>query len=356
MSDLRKSGPDQISGRIATSPDGPSTLDDCRRNYSTRFASVTISRERKSVTVAAILMWRSSERKNCATEKLGEGTRVLVVEMDQTHAFHLPCRLVPFDGSSMGRQVGPQGTCTSAAWSPDGKWMYFGARVGGSAHLWRQRFPDGTPEQITFGPIEEEGIALAPDGRSLVTSAGSRRSVIWIHDAAGERAISSEGYATAPRLSQDGTRVFYLSVRDLVSRSGNWVPSWAELRSVDLGAGKTDTVLAGVSIMDYDISRDEKEVAFTTMDSGGESQIWLASLDRRTPPRRIARGGDEVSFGADGDLVFRSLAKKTDVLVRIKKDGSGRESVTVPILEKASVSPDGAWVIGFSPGAGADDV
>ena len=77
---------------------------------------------------------------------------VIIVEMDQSHTFHQPCRLVPFDGRSAGRQVGPQGTCTSAAWSPDGAWMYFGARVAGSAHLWRQRFPDGTPEQITFGP------------------------------------------------------------------------------------------------------------------------------------------------------------------------------------------------------------
>ena len=91
---------------------------------------------------------------------------VLVVEMSGAHAFTQPCRLVPFDGSSAGRQVGPQGTCLSAAWSPDGRWMYFGAVVGGSSHLWRQRFPDGAPEQITFGPLEEEGIALAPDGRS----------------------------------------------------------------------------------------------------------------------------------------------------------------------------------------------
>ena len=53
------------------------------------------------------------------------------------------------------------------------QWMYFGASVGGSSHLWRQKFPDGAPEQITFGPIEEEGIALAPDGRSLVTSVGN---------------------------------------------------------------------------------------------------------------------------------------------------------------------------------------
>ena len=222
--------------------------------------------------------------------------------------------------------------------------MYFGARVGGSAHLWRQKFPDGTPEQITFGPIEEEGIALAPDGRSLITSVGTRRSVIWIRDAAGERAISSEGYAVAPRLSRDGTRVFYLLARDLVSSGGYWVPSSAELRSVDLASGKTNSVLSGVSVTDYDMSRDETEVAFTTTDSGGASQIWLAPLDRRTPPRRIA-DGDQVSFGAHGDLVFRSLEGTTNFPVRIKKDGSGREPVTsAPILEMFGLSPDGEWV------------
>src|ERR1700724_2494315 len=133
---------------------------------------------------------------------------VLVVEMDQTHAFHQPCRLVPFDGSSAGRQVGPRGTCTAAAWSPDGKWMYFGVTVGGRSHLWRQRLPDGGPEQITFGPSEDGGIALGSDGRSLVPSVGTRRSALWIHDASGERAILSEGYAVAPHLSRDGRRVF----------------------------------------------------------------------------------------------------------------------------------------------------
>ena len=46
---------------------------------------------------------------------------VLVVEMIGAHAFTERCRLIPFDGSSAGRQVGPQGTCTSAAWSPDGQ-------------------------------------------------------------------------------------------------------------------------------------------------------------------------------------------------------------------------------------------
>ncbi len=175
--------------------------------------------------------------------------------------------------------------------------MYFGAVVGGSSHLWRQRFPDGAPEQITFGPLEEEGIALAPDGRSLVTSVGMRRSAVWIHDAAGERAIVSEGYASAPRFSRDGTRVFYLFARDWWLAASGWIPASADLRSVDLASGKSDTVLSGQSVTNYVISRDEKDVAFTTMDGSGESHIWLAPLDRRTPPRLIASAGDQVSFG-----------------------------------------------------------
>jgi serine/threonine protein kinase/Tol biopolymer transport system component len=270
---------------------------------------------------------------------------VLVVEMDETH-FFTQCRLVPFDGSSAGRQVGPRGICKSAAWSPDGRWMYFGVTVGGSSHLWRQRFPDGTPEQLTFGPTEEDGVAVAPDGQSLVTSLGHRQSAVWIHDAAGERAITSEGFARLPRFSRDGTRAFYLLQQDSSSSS-------AELRTVDLGSGKSESVLPGVSVTDYDISRDEKEIAYTTKENNGESRIWLASLDRRSPPREIARGGDQVSFGTDGDLLFRSLEEKTNSLARIKKNGSGRKRIeAVPIVYKTGVSPDGAWAIVVAAGAG----
>jgi serine/threonine protein kinase len=273
---------------------------------------------------------------------------VLVVEMTGAHMFTQPCRLVPFDGSSAGRQVGPRGTCLSAAWSPDGRWMYFATIVGGASHLWRQRFPDGAPEQITFGPLEEEGIAVAPDGRSLVTSIGMRRSALWIHDAAGERAIVSEGYASAPRLSRDGTRVFYLFVRDWWL-GGSWLSAAANLRSVDLATGKSDTLLSGQSVTAYAISRDEKEVAFSTTNVDGKSQVWLASLDRRTPPRVIADNGDQVSFGAPGELIFRSR-EKGNALARIKTDGTGFERIpTVSFLDKGDVSPDGEWVIIQAP-------
>jgi len=230
--------------------------------------------------------------------------------------------------------------------------MYFSAVVGGSAHIWRQKFPDGAPEQITFGPTEEEGIALAADGRSFVTSVGTRRSAIWIHDAAGERAVLSEGHAQAPRLSRDGTRVFYLLVRDWWLSSRGRVAASAELRSLDPKSGTSESVLSGVSVRDYEISRDEKEVAFTTTDGNGTSQIWLAPLDRRTPPRQIVQGGDQVSFGPEEDLVFRSVAEN-NALIRIKKDGTGRSRVTGDtVIGKFGLSPDGKWVAASPTGGG----
>ena len=276
------------------------------------------------------------------------GQWILVVEMDQTHAFGLPCRLVPADGRSAGREVGPHGTCTSAAWSPDGQWMYFGASVGGRSHLWRQRFPDGTPEQITMGPTEEEGVTVAPDGRSLITALGIRRSSIWIHDATGERAIVAEGYARLPRLSQDGTRVFFVLRTAADSDT-------SELRALELPTRAVQTVVPGVSIVDYDISRDESEVAFTTHENG-ESQIWIAPLDRRSPPRRIASHADQVSFGPGDDLIFRSVQAPANAVVRISKDGARRQEIDGPAVhEKGEVSADGRWVIVYSPGSGATD-
>jgi hypothetical protein len=38
---------------------------------------------------------------------------------------------------------------------------------------------DGAPEQITFGPTQQEGTAITPDGRYLTTSMGIERASVW---------------------------------------------------------------------------------------------------------------------------------------------------------------------------------
>ena len=39
--------------------------------------------------------------------------------------------------------------------------MYFSSNASGSFQLWRQQYPKGTPQQVTVGPTEAEGIAIA---------------------------------------------------------------------------------------------------------------------------------------------------------------------------------------------------
>jgi hypothetical protein len=122
---------------------------------------------------------------------------VLAAEME--NQLWLPCRLLPFDGHDQGKTIGPVGApCIASAWSPDSAWMYVNASTGGSFHIWRQRFPDSVPTQLTAGPTEETGLALAPDGRSLVTSVGITASSVWVHTPHGDRQISSEGSADLP--------------------------------------------------------------------------------------------------------------------------------------------------------------
>jgi serine/threonine protein kinase len=252
-----------------------------------------------------------------------------------------PCRVVPFSGGSPGRQAGPDGACTSAAWSPDGKWMYMTVLVAGRNHLWRQRFPDGRPEQITFGSTEEGGIAMAPDGRSLITSIFTRQNAVWIHDAHGDRALSTAGYAegTLPVFSRDGERIYYLLRRDSLE-------SPAELWRADLASGRSEIVLPEVSIGDYDISDDEKEIVFSTHPPGQPSQIWIAPLDRGAPPRRIAANGESLPhFGPHNEIVFRMTDGQAYYVGAMAADGTNRrKALPGRILNFYHVSPDRRFV------------
>jgi DNA-binding winged helix-turn-helix (wHTH) protein/Tol biopolymer transport system component len=260
---------------------------------------------------------------------------VLVVEMDRTANWQR-CRLVPFDGSSPGRPVGPAGACLSASWSPSGDWMYFSVQIGGHGHLWRQRYPDGQPQQITFGPTDEETVTCAPDGRSLLTSLGREQSTIWLHAAGRERVLTTESYEYSPWLSSGADRVYFLAARSSTEPSELW--------RVEVASGRKQSLLAGFAISGYDISRDEQLVVFTTK-RDGTSQIWIAPLDRHAPPSLLIRGGDEVAFDRVGDIFFRSLGEHANFLHRMRSDGSSNVRVLeTPIVEFHAVAPDGRWV------------
>ena len=275
---------------------------------------------------------------------------VLLVEMDRS--VWLPCRLVPTDGSSRGRQVGPPDAgCTSAAWSPDGKWMYLNSSAGGAFHLWRQRFPDGKPEQITSGPTEEEGIAMAPDGRSLITAVGLKESSVWVHDSRGERQVSLEGYSYDPKFVPDGKRLFYRVLKGTLPGND---PS--ELRVVDLESGQNEAVLPELMVTGYtdafNISPDGRRVVVTALDREGKSRIWLAPLDRSAPPRQIPKvQGRQPQFGQNDEIFFLRLEGNSAYVYRVHEDGTGVEKVIEqPVAALVGISRDKQWLVAKIPG------
>jgi serine/threonine protein kinase/Tol biopolymer transport system component len=280
------------------------------------------------------------------------GKWVLVVEMGSRGDI-LPCRVVPFQGNAGVHVVGPPASaCLSGAWSSDGKWVYLTANKNGQYHIWRQRFPDGDPEQLTFGPTTQEGIAMAPDGKSFITAVGSQDSTVWLHDNHGDHQISSEGNATAPSLSADGKSLFYLM-------ANGRTPGY-ELRVTDLTSNKTESLLPGYFIQadylikGYSVSRDGKEVAFVTKGQSGHPGIWVAPTNRRSSPVCISSETaieDSPFFLPDGDLVFRAIEGGSNFLYRMKADGTDRRKISSQrVFDAFSVSPDGRWLLAVSPG------
>jgi eukaryotic-like serine/threonine-protein kinase len=274
-----------------------------------------------------------------------DGKSVLLVEMN--NGGWLPCRVVPLDGKSIGRQVGPTGArCTFAGWSPDGKWMYLSASAGGAFHTWRQRFPDGVPEQITSGPTEEEGIAVSRDGRSLITSVGLRQSVLIVHDAVGERQISLEGNSFDPKFTPDGKQLLYRILRGSSPASD---PS--ELWLADVASGRSQPFLPGVLVagrpgLAYDISSDG-QVLMARVNEHGTREVWLAPLDHHAPPHQIHNlDGDIPIREVNGEIFFRKTEGTTPFIYRVNEDGTGlRKAVEQSLLSIIGLSPDGKWLL-----------
>lgn len=269
----------------------------------------------------------------------------------------LPCRVVPLDGSSPGRLVGPpDAACTSGAWSPDGKWIYLSTNASGAYHIWRQRFPDGEPEQITLGPTEEEGVTMAADGRSLITAVGMRRVAVAVHDPAAERIVVAEGRAglaepdNGSPFSPDGKKVYYLQLpRTTNNVSATNLANFdaGELRQLDLTSGQTEAVVSGSNVNAFSLASDGNRMVFVRQDQDG-SQMWLASLDRHSPPRQLPpKWAERPRFA--GDYIFYQAQQSQDttrdgqslVVRRIRLDGTGDESVWTKEFWRATISPSG---------------
>jgi len=281
-----------------------------------------------------------------------DGKSILAVEM--LNSVWQPCRLVSFDGSASSKVVGPPSAlCTAAAWSPNGQWMYFAAEANGESHLWRQRFPNGDPEQLAKGANEEWGVAADTDGRSLISSVGKMTSAVWYRDQRGERPISVDGYAYRPFVPSNGAKVFYL-VRHGV-RGSIWS---GELWLADVSSGRSEAVLPGVAIQNYAISSDGKAFVFDKFDEAGRSSIWIGALNRSQPPRRLTprdEDGEDLHplMGRSGAVYFMKAVGDQRFLYKMSADGSHREELRPANGDYlVNLSPDEKWAVVWNGGKG----
>ena len=103
---------------------------------------------------------------------------------------------------------------------------------------------DGRTRRVHATTTQEDGIAVAPDGRSVISSVGLQRRGVWIHGPSGERQISLEGYAYWPLLSSDGSKLAFRVSRGLGgggTPTELWTTELASRRCLACGSFHTAT-------------------------------------------------------------------------------------------------------------------
>ncbi len=264
-----------------------------------------------------------------------DGKWLLLVVMNKQSSFDR-CRVVPLDGGSSGHEVGPRGQCLLAAWSPDNRTMYFSADVAGARHLWRQPFPDGAVERIDLGPTtEEEGLAVSPKGDWLITSIGNRHSSLLRHTADGDTPLSPEGDEFLKAITSGDLKTVYFLTRASAGQP-------LQLKRMTLASRQVEPLVPDHEVVDYDVSRDEKLIAFSTP----AREVWVGPIDHSAPPHLVVPNASEVRFAAQNDLVVVRRDGPSNYLERLGIDGSAPTRLpTRPFLDEGDVSFDGRWVV-----------
>jgi hypothetical protein len=197
---------------------------------------------------------------------------------------------------------------------------------------------------LTDGITEEEYLAVVPDGKSLLTSVGSRSSTIWLHDSRGEHQLTSEGYAFLPTIAPDSKFVYYLKESGAAQAFVS-----GEIWRVDPSTRQAERVLPGFVVAHFDISPDGQQIVFASVGAAGAG-IWIAPLDRNSPPRALTSDGEYRAFFVSNSRIVYGSRNPPRHLFAMNADGSGRTQIfDQQILHLLSVSPDAKWAAMILP-------
>jgi hypothetical protein len=86
---------------------------------------------------------------------------------------------------------------------------------------------------------------------------------------------------------------------------------------------------------------------FSSADGAGKLHLWLAPLDRRSPPHQIPGvEGENPAFGPAGEILFRKIEGASAFIYAVREDGTAlRKAADLPVLNVLGRHPDRKWLL-----------
>jgi eukaryotic-like serine/threonine-protein kinase len=251
-------------------------------------------------------------------------------------------------------QVGkPPGGHAAPSWSPDGKWLVFGAvGLNGETRVWSMSAKGGQLRQIvnfsSFDPI------FSPDGKAIYF-AGIERGFtfgLWkvrISSDSGEPIgdpirVADTGPARIKRLSvsADGKKLAYTA---LLISSNLWSVPITSVSGEAVGPPIPLTQETGHRNSSPDFSPDGRKIAYSVTRVGTSSDIWLMDADGKHPTQLTTDPGHDTGavWFPDGErIAFVSSRSGRSNLWVTTLNGVERILLDLPQdWSRARLSPDG---------------
>lgn len=265
-------------------------------------------------------------------------------------------------------------------WTPDGNWIIFHSYRSGDLEIWKVRKEGGIPVQVTFDGGRDASVS--PDGSQIVYVRGD--ASLWTKGYKGsgnwdlytislkdkeppKQLTTFEGNDLSPCYSPDGKMIFFLREDDVITKSGQKLPTYNLWQMSAAGENPTRITNFDTEIASPHFTPDGKKIVFEKdfriwqidfvekkgnlvpitiqSDMRGE-QEELRMLTDGNEMGHWSQNGEEIVFALQGDIWFMSA-----------RGGEARPIIRSRAKDQwPRLSPDGKFLSYFSNKSGNNDI